>query len=150
MAASPTKRPPRTAKPKNTVKILTGGNPQIAKGYGDEVVQAYLRAIPDWKRDVAVRLDELITRAYPKVQKAVKWNTPMYGTDEKTYFMGFHMITKYVKVAFFQGAQLKPIPPDKSTQKHVRYLHIHENDTLDEQQFIAWVKQAAQLPGEKM
>lgn len=135
---------------KAPVKLLAGGNPQIAKGYGEEVVQAYLQAIPDWKRAVAIRLDELITRAYPKVQKAVKWNTPMYGTDEKTFFMGFHMITKYVKVAFFQGAQLDPIPPDKSTQKDVRYLHIHEQDTLDEKQFIAWVKQAAKLPGEKM
>lgn len=135
---------------KAPVKLLAGGNPQIAKGYGDEVVQAYLQAIPDWKRAVAVRLDALITRAYPKVQKAVKWNTPMYGTDEKTFFMGFHMISKYVKVAFFQGAQLNPIPPDRSTQKNVRYLHIHEHDTLDEKQFLAWVKQAAKLPGEKM
>ncbi len=139
--------PPRTAA---KVKLLAGGNPQIAKGYGDEVVQAYLEAIPDWKRAVSVRLDALITKALPKVQKAVKWNTPMYGTDEKTFFMGFHMITKYVKVAFFQGAQLKPLPPDASTQKAVRYLHIHENDTIDEKQFIAWVKQAAKLPGEKM
>jgi hypothetical protein len=145
---SVTKRP--SAEPAPTVKLLAGGNPQIAKGYGDEVVQTYLHAIPDWKRDVAVRLDELITRAFPKVQKAVKWNTPMYGTDEKTFFMGFHMITKYVKVAFFRGAQLEPMPPDKSTQKAVRYLHIHENDVLDEEQFITWVKQAAKLPGEKM
>ena len=139
--------PPRTAA---KVKLLAGGNPQIAKDYGEEVVQAYLQAIPDWKRAVSVRLDALITKAFPKVQKAVKWNTPMYGTDEKTFFMGFHMITKYVKVAFFQGAQLKPLPPDGSTQKAVRYLHIHENDTIDEKQFIAWVKQAAKLPGEKM
>jgi hypothetical protein len=132
------------------VKLLSGGNPQIAKGYGDAPVQAYLQAIPDWKREVSVRLDALITRAFPTVQKAVKWNTPMYGTDEKTFFMGFHMVTKYVKVAFFQGAQLDPLPPDKSTQKNVRYLHIHENDKLDEKQFIAWVQQAAKLPGVKM
>ncbi|MBL7984045.1 MAG: DUF1801 domain-containing protein [Flavobacteriales bacterium] len=132
------------------VKLLTGGNPQIPKGYGDAVVQTYLQAIPDWKRDVAVRLDALITSALPKVQKAVKWNTPLYGTDEQTFFMGFNMVTKYVKVAFFQGAQLKPLPPDASTQKAVRYLHIHENDPIDEKQFIAWVKQAAKLPGEKM
>jgi hypothetical protein len=148
--AAPSKRKPDSTTPATPVKLLAGGNPQIAKGYGNEVVQAYLKAIPDWKHAVAVRLDELITRAYPKVQKAVKWNTPMYGTDEKSFFMGFHMITKYVKVAFFQGAQLEPMPPDKSTQKAVRYLHIHENDTLDEKQFIAWVKQAAKLPGEKM
>jgi len=136
--------------PAAKVKLLSGGNPRIPKGYGDAVVQAYLHAIPDWKREVAVRLDALISRAFPKVQKAVKWNTPMYGTDEKTFFMGFHMITKYVKVAFFQGSELKPLPPDASTQKKVRYLHIHANDTLDEKQFIAWVKQAANLPGERM
>lgn len=140
----------RTVKNEAPVKLQSRENPQIAKGYGDEVVQAYIAAVPGWKRDVAIRLDALITKAFPKVQKAVKWNTPMYGTDEKTFFMGFHMITKYVKVAFFQGAQLTPLPPDKSTQKAVRYLHIHENDTLDEQQFMAWVKQAMKLPGEKM
>ena len=106
------------AKATTEVKLLAGGNPQIAKGYGDAPVQAYLQAIPDWKRAVAMRLDELITHAYPKVQKAVKWNTPMYGTDEKTFFMGFHMITKYVKVAFFQGAQLEPIPPDAQDCRH--------------------------------
>lgn len=144
---STTKRPQAKAAP---VKLLSEGNPQIAKGYGDEVVQAYIQAIPDWKREVAIRLDALITRAYPMVQKAVKWNTPIYGTDEKTFFMGFHMITKYVKVAFFQGALLTPLPPDKSKQKAVRYLHIHENDTLDEKQFVVWVKQAMKLPGEKM
>ena len=132
------------------VKLLSGGNPQIPKGYGDDVVKAYLQAIPDWKREVSVRLDALITGAFPKVRKAVKWNTPMYGMDEKTFFMGFHMVTKYVKVAFFRGAQLKPLPPDASTQKAVRYLHIHEHDTIDEKQFIAWVKQAAKLPGEKL
>ncbi|MBL7952514.1 MAG: DUF1801 domain-containing protein [Flavobacteriales bacterium] len=139
-----------TRKAPAQVKLLAGGNPQIAKGYGEAPVQAYLNAIPDWKRAVAIRLDALITRTLPKVQKAVKWNTPMYGTDEKNFFMGFHMITKYVKVAFFQGALLKPLPPDASTQKKVRYLHIHENDAIDEKQFIAWVKQAAKLPGEKM
>ncbi len=133
-----------------TVKLLAGDNPQIAKGYGDAPVQAYIQAIPDWKREVAARLDALVTRTLPKVEKAVKWNTPMYGTDPKTFFLGFHMVTKYVKVAFFQGALLKPLPPDASTQKKVRYLHIHERDTLDEKQFIAWVKQAATLPGEKM
>lgn len=148
--AAPSKRSPGSTTTGTPVKLLAGGNPQIAKGYGDEVVQSYLQAIPDWKREVAMRLDELITRTYPRVQKAVKWNTPMYGTDENTFFMGFHMITKYVKVAFFNGAHLNPVPPDKSTQKNVRYLHIHEHDTLDEKQLTAWVKQAAKLPGEKM
>ena len=147
---TPAKKSTAPKKADGPVKMLTGGNPRIAKGYGEEVVQAYLQAIPDWKREVSVRLDALITRAFPNVQKAVKWNTPMYGTNEKTFFMGFHMITKYVKVAFFQGAQLEPMPPDASTQKAVRYLHIKENDTLDEKQFMAWVKQAAKLPGEKM
>ncbi len=147
---TPAKKSTAPKKADGPVKLLTGGNPRIAKGYGEEVVQAYLQAIPDWKREVSVRLDALITRAFPNVQKAVKWNTPMYGTNEKTFFMGFHMITKYVKVAFFQGAQLEPMPPDASTQKAVRYLHIKENDTLDEKQFMAWVKQAAKLPGEKM
>lgn len=143
---------PKATRPKGPakVKLLSGGNPQVAKGYGEAPVQAYLQAIPDWKREVAVRLDALITRTFPKVQKAVKWNTPMYGTDEKSFFMGFHMITKYVKVAFFHGALLKPMPPDASTQKKVRYLHIHEHDKLNEKQFIAWVKQAAMMPGEKM
>lgn len=154
MAATKKTAPAKKAAPRKkaeaSVKLLSGGNPQIAKGYGDEVVQAYIAAIPDWKREVAIRLDALITKAFPKVQKAVKWNTPMYGTNEKTFFMGFHMVTKYVKVAFFQGSELKPLPPDASTQKKVRYLHIHENDTLDEKQFMAWVKQAMNLPGEKM
>ena len=141
------KKPAAKAAP---VKLLSGGNPQIAKGYGDEPVQAYIQAIPDWKREVAARLDALITRAVPKVQKAVKWNTPMYGADGKTFFMGFHMITKYVKVPFFQGAFLTPLPPDASTQKKVRYLHIRENDKLDENQFMSWVKQAYALDGEKL
>lgn len=129
------------------VKLLSGGNPQIAKGYGDAPVQAYLQAIPDWKREVAVELDALITRALPKVQKAVKWNTPMYGMEDNGFFMGFNMTTKYVKVAFFQGALLEPLPPDASTQKKVRYLHIREQDVMDKEQITAWVKQAAKLPG---
>lgn len=148
-AAKPTAKT-ATGKAPTKVKLLAGGNPQIAKGFGEAPIQAYLNAIPDWKREVAIRLDALITRAVPKVRKAVKWNTPMYGNDEKKFFVGFHMITKYVKVAFFQGALLKPLPPDASTQKKVRYLHIHEGDAIDEKQFIAWVKQAAKLSGETM
>lgn len=132
------------------VKLLSGGNPQIAKGYGEEPVQAYLQAIPDWKRAVAVELDALITRAVPKVLKAVKWNTPMYGMEENRYFMGFHMTKNYIKVAFFHGALLEPLPPDASTRKMVRYLHIREKDVMDKKQITAWVKQAAKLPGEKM
>lgn len=136
-----------TSKP---VKLLTGGNPQIAKGYGDATVQTYIQAIPDWKQAVAIELDALITRAVPKVQKAVKWNTPMYGLEGNGYFVGFHMTTKYVKVAFFQGALLDPLPPETSMQKKVRYLHIRENDKIDKKQITAWVKQAAKLPGERM
>lgn len=136
-----------TSKP---VKLLTGGNPQIAKGYGEQPVQTYLQAIADWKRAVAVELDALISRTVPKVLKAVKWNTPLYGVEENTYFMGFNMTTKYVKVAFFNGAMLEPLPPDASTQKKVRYLHIRENDQVDKKQISAWVKQAAKLPGVKM
>lgn len=136
-----------TSKP---IKLLAGGNPQIAKAYGEEPVQAYLQAIPDWKRIVAVELDALITRAVPKVLKAMKWNTPMYGMEENRYFMGFHMTKNYVKVAFFQGALLEPLPPDASAQKQVRYLHIREKDVMDKKQITAWVKQAAKLPGDKM
>ncbi|HRQ84187.1 MAG TPA: DUF1801 domain-containing protein [Flavobacteriales bacterium] len=136
-----------TSKP---IKLLAGGNPQIAKGYGDAPVQAYMQAIPDWKRDVAVDLDALITRAVPKVLKAVKWNTPLYGMEENRYFMGFSMTKNYVKVAFFQGALLEPLPPDASAQKQVRYLHIREKDVMDKKQITAWVKQAAKLPGDKM
>ncbi|MBP8824483.1 MAG: DUF1801 domain-containing protein [Flavobacteriales bacterium] len=148
----PTKqgKPTRPATKPGTVRLLTGGNPQIAKGYGDAPVQTYLQAIPDWKREVAVELDALITRAVPKLFKAVKWNTPMYGMEGNGYFMGFNMTTKYVKVAFFHGALLEPLPPDASTQKKVRYLHIREHDVIDKKQVTAWVKQAAKLPGVKM
>lgn len=132
------------------VVLLSGGNPQIAKGYGDEPVQAYIAAMPGWKQDVGRRLDEIIVRTIPDVQKAVKWNTPFYGLDGKTWFLGFHCITKYVKVAFMQGASLDPMPPGTSKQKDVRYLDIYENDVIDEAQFADWVNQASLLPGEKL
>jgi hypothetical protein len=151
---SPTKSDPMQPRAKPScsgkVKLLSGGNPQIALGHGDETVQAYIAAMPGWKRAVGELLDRLITRAVPKVTKAVKWNTPLYGLDEPTRFMGFNCTTKYVKVAFFMGAHLDPRPPDTSTQKDVRYLHIRENDKLDEKQFLRWVKEAAKLPGVKM
>lgn len=137
---------PQPAKPG---VLLSGGNPQIAKGHGNEVVQAYIAAMPEWKRRVGEQLDALITKAMPKVRKAVKWNTPFYGIDDGTWFLGFHCLTKYVKVAFPMGAHMDPPPPGTSKQQHVRYLDIREHDVLDEQQFIAWVKQAAKLPGEK-
>ena len=133
------------------VKLLSGGNPQIAKADGDAPVQAYIAAMPGWKRDVGRRLDALIVRTVPNVRKAVKWNTPFYGLEgpdgKPAWFLSFHCFAKYVKVGFFRGASLRPVPPGESKQKDVRYLDIHENDPLDEAQFAAWVKQAAALPG---
>lgn len=130
--------------------LLSGGNPQIAKGYGDEPVQAYIAAMPGWKRDVGRRIDELVVQAAPGVRKAVKWNSPLYGMEENLWFLSLHCFDKYIKVAFFKGASLEPAPPVASKQKDVRYFHIHEGETLDEAQFVAWVKRASELPGEKM
>jgi hypothetical protein len=130
--------------------LLSGGNPQIAKGYGDAPVQAYIAAMPGWKREVGCRLDALIVRTVPGVHKAVKWNSPLYGVEGQGWFLGIHCFTNYVKVAFFRGASLRPVPPGESKQKDVRYLDIHEDDPLDEAQLAAWVKQASQLPGERM
>ncbi|MCZ7593493.1 MAG: DUF1801 domain-containing protein [Hyphomicrobium sp.] len=132
--------------------LLAGGNPQIAKGYGDAPVAAYIAAMPGWKREVGRRLDKLIERTVPGVRKAVKWNSPFYGVadQDQGWFLAFHCFTRYVKVTFFRGASLRPVPPGKSKQKDVRYLDIHEDDPLDEAQFVAWVKQASQLPGERM
>ena len=125
---------PKPAKPTNPPKpkLLSGGNPQIAKADGDAPVQAYIAAMPGWKRDVGRRLDALIVRTVPGVRKAVRWNTPFYGVEGQGWFLGFHCITKYVKVAFFRGTSLRPLPPVESRQKDVRYLDIHEDDTLDE------------------
>ena len=130
--------------------LLSGGNPQIAKGYGDGPVQAYIAAMPDWKSDVGRRLDALIERNVPSVSKAVKWNSPLYGMEGQGWVLGIHCFNKYVKVAFFRGASLSPLPPEGSKQKDVRYFHIHEGEALDEAQFSDWVKQASQLPGEQM
>ena len=145
-AAKKSAAKPSAAKP----GLLAGGNPQIAKGDGDAPVQAYIAACPSWKRDVGRRLDALIVDAVPGVYKAVKWNTPFYGLEGQGWFLGFHCLTKYVKVAFFRGTSLRPVPPVESKQQEVRYLHIHQDDQLDEAQFAAWVKQASQLPGERM
>ena len=130
--------------------LLTGGNPQIGKADGDEPVQAYIAAMPGWKRDVGRRLDAIITRTVPDVSKAVKWNSPFYGIEGQGWFLGIHCFTKYVKVAFFRGTSLRPMPPGESKQKEVRYLDIKEDDQLDEAQLTDWVKQASQLPGERM
>ena len=129
--------------------LLAGGNPQIAKADGDAPVQAYIAAMPGWKRDVGRRLDALIVRTVPGVRKAVKWNSPFYGVEDRVWFLSFHCFTKYVKVTFFRGASLRPVPPGASKHKEVRYLDIYE-DQLDEARFAAWVKQATQLPGERL
>jgi len=136
-----TKRAP--AKP----RLLSGGNPQIARADGDAPVQAYITAMPGWKRDVGRQLDALIMRAVPNARKAVRWNSPFYGVEGKGWFLGMHCVTKYVKVAFFEGALLRPLPPVTSAQPKVRYFHVHEGDTINERQFTAWVKQASKLPG---
>jgi hypothetical protein len=154
VAAKPAK--PRKVAPKSQSRkvakpaLLAGGNPQIAKADGDAPVQAYIAAMPGWKRDVGRRLDALIVRTVPGVRKAVKWNSPFYGLEGQGWFLGVHCFTKYVKVAFFRGASLRPVPPGESKSKDTRYLDIHEDDQLDEAQLAAWVKQASQLPGESM
>ena len=136
---------PAGAKP----ALLSGGNPQIAKGYGDEPVQAYIAAMPGWKSDVGKRLDAIIERAAPDVKKAVKWNSPFYGVEDDRWFLSYHVFAKYVKVTFFRGTSLDPVPAGTSKHPEVRYLDIYEGE-FDEKQFAAWVKQASKLPGEKM
>ena len=132
---------------KSSVVLLSGGNPQIAKAEGAAPVRAYIAAIPGWKRDVAKRLDALIVRTLPKVRKAVKWNSPMYGIDDQGWFLSFHMFTRYIKVTFFRGSSLRPMPPVASKHKDVRYIDIHEDDEIDEAQMARWIKQASALPG---
>ena len=134
----------------NRPVLLSGGNPQIPKGYGDAPVQAWIAAAPGWKSDAWGRLDALVSRTVPQVRKAVKWNSPLYGMEQDHWFMGVHVFSRYLKVSFFRGAELDPPPPVESKQKHVRYLHIHAADEVDEAQFCDWVKQASRLPGEKM
>lgn len=132
------------------VRLLSGGNPQIAKGYGDAPVQAYIAAMPGWKSDLGRRIDALIESAVPDVSKAVKWNTPFYGVESGRWFLAFHCFTKYLKVTFFDGTSLQPPPPGKSKQATVRYLDIYEDDHFDEAQFLDWVDQASHLPGERL
>lgn len=143
MAKKPAQAAPKPA-------LLSGGNPQIAKGDGDAPVEAYIAAMPGWKSDVGRRLDALIARTLPEVRKAVKWNSPFYGVEDQGWFLSFHCCTGYIKVAFFRGAALQPVPPVESRQKDVRYLHIHEDEPLDEAQLADWVKQASQLLGERL
>jgi len=141
----PTSKPQsrKGAKP----RLLSGGNPRIAKAEGDAPVEAYIAAMPGWKRDVGRRLDALIVRAVPGVRKAVKWNSPFYGIGGQGWFLAMHTFTNYVKLAFFKGASLSPVPPGDSKSKDARYLDVREEDALDERQFTAWVKQASELPG---
>jgi hypothetical protein len=140
-------KPPsgKAAKP----ALLSGGNPQIPKGYGDAPVQAYIAAMPGWKRDVGRRLDALIVRTVPGAHKAVKWNSPFYGIEGERWFVSFHCFTNYIKVTWFRGTSLRPVPSGESKHKEVRYLDICEGQ-LNEAQFVAWVKQASLLPGERM
>lgn len=133
----------------STPKLLSGGNPQIPKGYGDAPVQAYIEAMPGWKRDIGRRMDTLIEKVVPGVCRAVKWNSPFYGVEDDNWFLSVHCFTNYVKVTFFRGMSLKPVPPGKSKHKEVRYLDVYEG-RLDETQFADWVEQASRLPGEKL
>ena len=135
--------------PQSKPKLLSGGNPQIPKGYGDAPVQAYIAAMPGWKSEVGRRIDAIVEKAVPGVRKAVKWNSPFYGMEDDLWFLSFHVFTRYVKVAFFRGASLEPVPPVASKSGDTRYFHIHEG-RFDEEQFADWVRQASGLPGEKM
>jgi len=132
------------------VKLLSGGNPQIPKGNGDGPVQAYIAAMPGWKRDVGRRLDEIIGEVVPGVHKAVKWNSPFYGIEGEGWFTSYHCFDKYVKVTFFRGQSLDPIPPVSSKSGDTRYFHVHEGDDLDQSPFASWVRQASELPGEQL
>ncbi len=143
-----TKRPP-PARAERGPKLLTGGNPQIPKADGDAPVQAYIAAMPGWKQAVGRRLDELIVHAMPAVRKAVRWNTPFYGVEGQGWFIAFHCCTKYVKVTFFRGTSLEPVPSIASKVEHVRYHHIHEGEPIDEALLTRWIQQASRLPGER-
>jgi hypothetical protein len=140
---SPKPRGRRIAKP----VLLAGGNPQVAKADGDAPVRAYLAAMPGWKREVGQRLDALIERMVPNVRKAVRWNSPFYGVEGRGWFLGLHCLTKYVKVAFYRGTELDPVPPVESKKEGIRYVHLHEHEPLDEALLTRWIRQAAKLPG---
>jgi hypothetical protein len=139
--------PTAASKRRRKAVLLSGGNPQIAKGDGDAPVQAYIAAMPGWKRDVGRRLDALIVRTVPNVRKAVKWNSPFYGIENQGWFLSLHVFSRYVKVTFFRGSALRPMPPGASKVKDVRYIDVRGGDELDEPQLAKWVKQAAALPG---
>jgi hypothetical protein len=150
MAGKSKKNTAKKRKTSTEPTLLAGGNPQIAKGDGDAPVQAYIAAMPGWKRGVGRRLDALVVRNVPNVRKAVRWNSPFYGVEGQGWFLSLHCMAKYVKVGFFRGALLRPLPPIESKLKDVRYLHVHEDGRFDEAQFSEWVEQASRLPGERM
>jgi hypothetical protein len=143
MAERTSKKATEVAEP----PLLAGGNPQIAKADGDAPVQAYIAALPGWKRDLGRRLDALIVRTVPGLRKAVKWNSPLYGVEGRGWFLGIHAYTSYLKVTFFRGSSLRPPPPGESRSKDTRYLDLLQDDELDEAQLSAWVRQASELPG---
>mgnify|MGYP001585853200 CR=1 FL=1 len=130
--------------------LLSGGNPQIAKGYGDEPVQAYIAAMPGWKSNIGRRLDALIEKTVPDVHKAVKWNSPFYGIEGDGWFLGYHCFARYIKLTFFRGTSLDPVPPVASKTPETRYFHIKEGDDLDEALLAEWIRQASRLPGERL
>ncbi len=154
--AAPNTRAKTSAAPKRPVKgaakptLLTGGNPQIPKGEGNAPVQAYIAAMPGWKHDVGRRLDTLIKREVPLVQKAVKWNSPFYGVEGQGWFLSYHCFTKYVKVTFFNGKALRPLPPVEAKDAEAQYYHIFEGDAFDDERLADWIRQAAALPGWKV
>ncbi len=151
MAAKAKKKAPakKKAVAKKKPKLLSGGNPQIAKGYGEAPVKQYIAAMPGWKREIGAEIDAIATRAVPGVKKAVKWNSPFYGKVENSWFMCFHVFTRFVRVTFFQGASLKPPPVGTSKYPQVRYYDIYEG-AFDAAQFEKWVKQSVKFPGEKL
>lgn len=130
--------------------LLSGGNPQIAKGYGDGPVQAYIAAMPGWKSDVGRRLDALVEETVPGVAKAVKWNSPFYGIEGDGWFLSYHCFATYIKLTFFRGTALDPVPPVASKTAETRYFHVHEGEALDEVLLVGWIRQASTLPGERL
>lgn len=146
MTKAPTRKP-LAPSPDGSPVLLSGGNPQIAKGDGDGPVQAYIAAMPGWKRAAGERLDALIVQTVPEVQKAVRWNSPFYGMPGQGWFLSYHCFTRYIKVVFLKGSSLRPVPPVGSKDPDARYLHIHEGEAVDETQLADWIKQAAALPG---
>lgn len=148
MAESAAKKLATLAVDGDQPRLLSGGNPQIPKGDGEGPVRTYIAAMPAWKGEIGRRLDEIVERAVPGVRKAVRWNTPFYGVEGRGWFLAYHCITRYVKVTFFRGASLVPLPPVASKQENVRYVHIHEGEPIDEELLVSWIRQASELEGE--